>query len=131
MKRKGQVFIPGWEYRNLVLAVWTAVFLQLSSGPLAHAGEPTEKDNLRSGASSARTTDAGQSGSLQEAIHHLPPGGGKLTIPLGRYEIDHPLVLSRGDVMVQGSGTSTQILNRNENGEPALRLEPTQGSTIL
>ena len=59
---------------------------------------------------------------LQAQLDSLPAEGGNWTIPPGRYEIDQPIVVSRSDIMVRGSGTCTHIVNRNETGEPTLRI---------
>ena len=52
-------------------------------------------------------------------------------IPPGRYEITQPLVVSCGDVMIQGAGTSTHIVNGNIENEPALRIQPPEGVKSL
>ena len=62
--------------------------------------------------------------SLQEAIDALPPAGGVVVIPPGQFEIDSPLVIRGEDVLLRGSGTSTQIHNANTNGQPAISLIP-------
>ena len=46
--------------------------------------------------------DAANYGSLQAAINALPPGGGCVRIPAGRFEITEPLVIEVGDVLLTG-----------------------------
>lgn len=58
--------------------------------------------------------------SLQAALDALPESGGVVRLPPGTFEITEPLVLSSGDVLLQGSGTATHIVNKNEQGKPAL-----------
>ncbi|MFP6586674.1 MAG: right-handed parallel beta-helix repeat-containing protein [Pirellulaceae bacterium] len=64
--------------------------------------------------------NAGDYESLQAAFDAVPKTGGRVLIPSGTYEITAPLRLRTGDVRIEGSGNSTHIVNRNEDGEPAL-----------
>ncbi len=61
---------------------------------------------------------------LQAALDAIPPEGGKVILPAGTFEINRPLLLTRGDVWIEGAGTATHIKNVNENGEPAFRIAP-------
>ena len=63
--------------------------------------------------------DAGGYATLQEAFD-AAPAGGLVQIPPGRYEITEPLLITQGDLRVEGSGTATVIVNKNEKGRPAL-----------
>jgi hypothetical protein len=94
---------------------------------VAFAGEPTKLEPFQPGAAGAALVDAAQFDSLQKAFDALPEGGGKVVIPPGRHEITEPLVVRKGDVMIEGGGTSTNIVNRNEEGKPALVVEPPEG----
>lgn len=58
--------------------------------------------------------------SLQAALDALPAEGGVVRLPPGTFEITAPLVLTKGDVLLQGAGTATHIVNKNTAGEPAL-----------
>ena len=49
--------------------------------------------------------------------------GGVVRIPPGTFEITEPLVVTSPDMLIVGSGTSTHIINRNEEGKPALLLQ--------
>ncbi len=62
--------------------------------------------------------------SLQDAINAVPSRGGVLRLPPGEFEIAQPLVVTQHDILIQGSGTATHIINRNENDEPALIIRP-------
>jgi hypothetical protein len=73
-------------------------------------------------ASRAATVDASQYPNLQAAIDALPDSGGVLQLPPGDFEVSKPLMLSCGDVRIQGAGTATHLINRNEEGQPALIL---------
>jgi parallel beta-helix repeat protein len=76
----------------------------------------------------ARTEiDAARFPNLQAALDALPEEGGLVKLPPGTFEIDRPLVLRRGDVLLQGSGTATHIKNMNQEGHPALLLEHPKG----
>ena len=71
--------------------------------------------------------DAAKYPSLQAALDALPEEGGIVKLPAGTFEIEEPLVLKRGDVLLQGSGTATHIKNVNQEGKPALVLEHPKG----
>ena len=59
---------------------------------------------------------------LQAALDGLPATGGIVRIPAGTYEITAPLVVSVGDVRIEGAGAGTHIVNKNTAGQPALIL---------
>jgi hypothetical protein len=61
---------------------------------------------------------------IQAAIDALPPGGGVVRLPAGTFEVTKPLRLSRGDVLLEGAGTATHLKNANNQGEPAIRIQP-------
>lgn len=60
--------------------------------------------------------------SLQEALDRLPASGGIVRLPPGTIEIDEPIVVSTPETRIEGSGPSTRIVNRNEEGKPALHI---------
>lgn len=64
--------------------------------------------------------DAAQFPSLQAALDALPDEGGVVRLPPGTFEIFEPLTLTKGDVLIEGSGTATHIVNKNESGKSAL-----------
>lgn len=68
--------------------------------------------------------DASKFPTLQAAFDAVPENGGQVIIPPGEYEINQPLVLTKGDTHIKGSGSSTHLVNRNQNGEPALIIRP-------
>ncbi len=104
-----------------------AVAVVAIAGRVALAGDPTKKLARQPGGEGAVVVDASKCASFQAAIDKVPAGGGIVQLPPGRVEIDKPIVLSRGDVMIRGAGTSTHIVNRNEAGEPALVIRPPTG----
>ncbi len=69
------------------------------------------------------TVNASNYAGLQEAFDALPATGGLVRLPPGRFEIDEPLVLSIGDVRVEGSGAATHIVNLNEHGKAAVIVQ--------
>ena len=73
--------------------------------------------------------DASKHVTLQAALDSLPASGGVVRIPPGNYEITKPLVLSSESVHVQGSGPATHLINKNEDGQPALVLRPKDFAT--
>lgn len=74
--------------------------------------------------------DAARFPSLQAAFDAVPEGGGIVRLPAGTFEIAEPLILSRGDVLLTGAGTATHIVNRNEEGKPAIILQHTAGNEV-
>lgn len=84
----------------------------LGSGPATSTGLPGAR----------RVIEAAGYPTLQAAIDALPVEGGVVVLPPGLFEIAKPLVISRGDVLVRGSGPATHIKNVNTSGEPALRV---------
>jgi len=72
--------------------------------------------------------DAADYSSLQSALDALPEQGGLVRLLPGTFEIREPLVLRCQDAAVVGSGSSTHIVNKNTDGEPALVLEHPQGA---
>lgn len=74
--------------------------------------------------------DAAKYPSLQAAFDAIPKEGGVVRIPPGTFEISQPLVVSRGDVLIQGSGTATHIKNVNADGQPALVVKHPDGEKV-
>jgi len=64
--------------------------------------------------------DAGRFESIQAAIDALPPEGGIVRIPPGKFELTEPLRITTDDVTLEGAGTATHLINMNESGEPAI-----------
>lgn len=60
--------------------------------------------------------------SLQDAIDALPKSGGIVHLAPGDYELSEPLVISTENTRIVGSGMSTHLINKNENGQPAIRV---------
>ncbi|MBX7211698.1 MAG: right-handed parallel beta-helix repeat-containing protein [Verrucomicrobiaceae bacterium] len=72
----------------------------------------------------ARVIDAAKFSSLQAAFDAVPESGGIVLVPPGDYEITRPLVVRTAETRIAGSGAATHIINKNEEGLPALILEP-------
>lgn len=72
----------------------------------------------------AVTVDASKHPTLQAAFDALPPSGGLVVLPPGRFEITEPLIIRTGDTRVVGAGAATCIVNKNEEGKPALHIRP-------
>ena len=66
--------------------------------------------------------------SLQAALDALPATGGVVRLPPGTFEIDEPLRVKVGDVLIEGAGTSTHIKNVNTQGRSALLLQHPSGA---
>ncbi len=70
--------------------------------------------------------DAAEFPNLQAAFDAVPAAGGLIRLPPGTVAITRPLILCRGDTRIEGAGTATHILNKNEAGEPALIIRHPQ-----
>ena len=73
----------------------------------------------------AKSVDASDYPSLQAAINAIPESGGIVRIPPGDFELQEPLLISTENTRIQGSGSVTHLINKNEDGKPAIivRLE--------
>ncbi|MBI1311687.1 hypothetical protein GC176_10370 [bacterium] len=74
--------------------------------------------------------DAARFPSLQAALDAIPKEGGLVRLPAGTFEITQPLVVRHGDVVIQGAGGATHIVNRNEDGQPALIIQHPDGEKV-
>jgi len=70
------------------------------------------------------TVDAADYDTLQAALDAVPESGGLVRLPPGRFEIHQPLVVETPETRIEGAGASTHVVNRNENGRPALHVRP-------
>ncbi|HYF33947.1 MAG TPA: NosD domain-containing protein [Prosthecobacter sp.] len=70
------------------------------------------------------TIDASKFPNLQAAFDAVPATGGIVTLPPGKFEITQPLHIKTEDTRVVGAGAATCIINKNEEGKPALILRP-------
>lgn len=95
------------------------VALAAASGPLRAAPAPKLPGAGREAIIDARNFD-----SLQAACDAVPATGGVLWLPPGTFEITEPLVLNSENVRIEGAGASTHIVNKNEQGKPALAVRP-------
>jgi parallel beta-helix repeat protein len=104
----------------LMAVAATLLTAGLSASPISEyaAGTPQALK------SKAMTVDASKFPTLQAAFDAVPEGGGEVIIPPGDYELSKPLVLTRDNTYIRGSGPSTHLINRNENNEPALIIRP-------
>ena len=72
----------------------------------------------------AAVVDAAKYPSLQAAFDAVPERGGLVRLPPGDFVLTEPLVLTRAETRVEGAGTATHLINRNEEGQPALVVRP-------
>lgn len=70
------------------------------------------------------TVDAAKFPSLQAALDSVPLSGGIVILPPGKFEINEPLRIHTEDTRIVGAGAATCIINKNEEGKPALILRP-------
>ena len=72
----------------------------------------------------AAVIDASEYPDLQAAFDAVPASGGLVKLPPGDFQLTSPLVLSRGNTRVVGCGAATCLINGNEEGQPALVVQP-------
>lgn len=72
----------------------------------------------------AVVVDAATYPNLQAAFDAVPEAGGLVKLPPGEFELTEPLVVTTEDTRIEGAGAATHLMNRNEEGEPALVLRP-------
>jgi nitrous oxidase accessory protein NosD len=75
-------------------------------------------------ATATATINAAKYPNLQAAFDAVPATGGIVLLPPGKFEITEPLHIKTEDTRVIGSGAATCIINKNEEGKPALILRP-------
>ena len=66
--------------------------------------------------------DAAKFESLQAALDAVPAAGGLVKLPPGKFELTEPLWVHTEDTRLEGAGTATHLINKNEEGQPALLL---------
>ena len=104
----------------------TCRFLIIVTGVVATVAHPClSRDQVRGmRLPGARAViDASRYPSIQAAFDALPDEGGLVNLPPGAFEIDEPLRISKGDVLIKGAGTATHIKNVNTGGKSALILQ--------
>ncbi|MBI4624348.1 MAG: right-handed parallel beta-helix repeat-containing protein [Verrucomicrobia bacterium] len=113
----GRLTLPSRLLLLVLLPAWPAA-------GSAGAADATRTARLqpKTNAPSVASIDAAAHPSLQAAIDALPAGGGTVRIPPGTYEISTPLILGTGDVLIEGAGAATHIINRNGDRQPALLI---------
>lgn len=62
--------------------------------------------------------------SLQAALDAVPASGGLVRLPAGTFEITEPLLVQTPETRIEGAGAATHIVNKNQEGQPAIVLEP-------
>ncbi len=62
---------------------------------------------------------------IQAAFDAVPETGGVVMLPPGEFKLTEPVVLSRSNTRVVGSGAATCLLNCNTEGKPAMIIRPT------
>ena len=114
--------------RKLVSLVVLVVLYSLSLGSMPTARAQSSDAAVLAGA--RPVIEAIRFGSIQEAFDAVPRSGGMVRLPPGNFEITEPLVLRRGDTRVEGAGAGTHIINRNQEGKPALIVQHADGDKV-
>ncbi len=73
------------------------------------------------------TVNAADFSSIQAAIDALPQTGGLVQLPAGEFSLTESLRIDSDDVTLQGVGTATHLVNKNEQGQPAIAIAPAEG----
>jgi len=98
----------------------------LVAGALALRRTPVRATSAEADAAepAAVFIDAAKYPHLQAAFDAVPERGGLVRIPPGDFVLSEPLVLTRAETRVEGAGAATHLINRNEEGRPALVVRP-------
>jgi len=100
-------------HRNRFVAPLSiCIWLSSAISAFGQSGEPV------------RTIEASKFASLQAALDAVPASGGIVRIAPGTFELTEPLVVKTGDTRIEGSGTSTHLVNKNTKGQPAVLIAP-------
>ncbi len=119
------------KYNMLLQILYGGISLLLFMGFSIQSQSAAGQVILQEGGEPGVPPDTDAREFLQGQLDRLPAGGGNWVIPPGRYEIGRPIVVSRGDIMIQGAGSATHIVNLNEQGEPALRIQNSDTEAYL
>ena len=104
----------------LVLPVVTTYLLHRGDAQTERPGLPGARPDI----------DASQYPTLQAALDALTASGGVVRLPAGVFKIQQPLIVRHGDVLIQGAGAATHIININEQGTPAIRIQHDDGKQV-
>ncbi len=74
--------------------------------------------------------DASNYPTIQAALDAIPEAGGVVRLPAGDFMISEPLILRRGDTRLEGVGSATNIINTNQEGQPALIVAHAEGDKV-
>lgn len=96
----------------------TAAFLLLATSGQAQPSEAPKGP--------AAVVDAAKYDSLQEALDAVPEAGGIVRLPPGDFPLEQPVILSRENTRVVGSGAATHLINKNTQGKPAFVVRSMQ-----
>ncbi len=131
-------FRQRWSIVAVGLVMFTAVAMAGPERGKQPAPAPAERKVARAPGGSASAAkslpgekqappaviDTAEYPSLQAALDALPETGGLVRIAPGEYRLTEPLVLSRSDTRLVGSGPATRLVNCNAEGKPALVIRP-------
>ena len=102
--------------------------LAVATTYLLHRGDAqTDRPGL---AGARPDIDASQFPTLQAALDALPASGGVVRLPAGVFKIQKPLVVRYGDVLIQGAGAATHIINTSDQGTPAIQIQHAEGAEV-
>lgn len=108
-----------WFWLGLVGMAALALYRHSADGQSPSGGLP----------GAVPTIDASRYPTLQAAFDALPEAGGVVRLPSGRFEISEPLIVQTEDVLIEGQGASTHIVNTNTAGQSALIVRPKTHAT--
>jgi len=96
-------------------------------GQDADSSESSKKAKLPG---ARRAIEAVNYPTIQAALDDVPATGGVVRLPAGNFEISEPLKLKTGDTRLEGVGAATNIINTNEEGQPALIIAHVDGAKV-
>lgn len=111
----------------LTLTVPAASAALIALGVLA--SRPADADGARLPGARA-SVNAADYPSLQAALDALPAAGGAIRLPAGTFEINEPLLITQGNLLLEGEGPATHIMNANKAGGRALVIQHPLGHQV-
>jgi len=111
----------GLRVANLLIGVLVLAGVCLEGGS-------SDSSQLARVSDGAVVVDASRYPDLQKAFDAVPGAGGLVRLPPGDFVLTRPLILARENTRVEGAGAATHLINRNEEGQPALIIRPKRGA---
>ncbi len=122
LPNRARIIVARWMCLLTILAIVVGIpMVNRGKGPAV--AEQTARAEVP-GPPPPAIIDAARYPTLQAALDALPETGGVVHLPPGVFRLEKPLVLSRGNTRLQGSGPATCLINCMTGGQPTLIVRP-------